>query len=205
MTTLRIMVSLNMASGIPEDRSVNTFHVTGPTVPDPTGLNVVFQTYYTALKPWFPAEVAEFAHNVKVYNLADPEPRVAIYDENFDFATAPTGDPLPSEVALCVSYHVAYAPGEPKARYRGRHYIGPLNTTALGADGRPDPDLVTDAAGAFSDLNDDLASMDSWFLGVYSRTDATMRQPITGAWIDNAFDIQRRRGLAPTSRHNFTV
>lgn len=112
---------------------------------------------------------------------------------------------LPTEVALVLSMHanltnVQQEAGDtrPAARRRGRVYLGPLSSVGLMNDddnGRPDPGLVATVAEAMQSFNDFGAPV----LAVWSRADAVFR-PVVGGWIDNAFDTQRRRGEAPTTR-----
>lgn len=90
----------------------------------------------------------------------------------------------------------------PKARRRGRVFVGPLNNAALNEDTPTCPlsaafTLALRSAG--SRLITDLASdgVNGW--GVWSRRDKAVRL-VTGGWTDDAPDIQRRRGITPTTR-----
>lgn len=124
---------------------------------------------------------------------------------------------LPAEVALCLTYKSAYgtdgefgpidpATGKksrPRARDRGRLYIGPLNVDAMSTSGslgdmRPSAAATNALVGAGAVLMGEVTP--SW--AVWSRRGATM-EPVTGGWSDNAFDTQRRRGSAPTGRTIF--
>lgn len=127
------------------------------------------------------------------------------------------GTPLPEEVAVCLSmttvgyltfpeHQSAGAPGPvgdvlPRARRRGRVFLGPLNSLAIDASsGRPlvSTTFRTNIADAFSTLH---AAMGANVtpLQVFSRTDHAMRR-VNGIWIDDAFDTIRRRGIQATSR-----
>ncbi len=74
-------------------------------------------------------------------------------------------------------------------------YMGPF--FAGGMLGRPSATQQT----ALLDLASDLAALGgadvAWV--IYSPTDNQYRG-VTNAWVDNAWDTQRSRGLAPTSR-----
>jgi hypothetical protein len=121
----------------------------------------------------------------------------------------PGGVGLPQEVCCCVSYHAVdasipeHAPGaRPKARYRGRVYFGPLQTIVLDTDptskrSRLAAAFTLDMTRAATKL---LADQPSW--GVYSRKDRIVR-PIVGGWVDDDYDIQRRRGTDPVARTNW--
>ena len=128
------------------------------------------------------------------------------------------GGSLPSEVALVLTlntlgmeaFSVETPDGpdagverdRPRSRRRGRLYIGPFssNTNAPDDDSRarPIPDLGTTLRQTAKRLHDMMAS-DGLQWSVWSRKDAALR-PISGCATDNAWDTQRRRGVAPTSR-----
>lgn len=115
---------------------------------------------------------------------------------------------LPSEVAVCVTLRangwanlpVENSAGErPKSRASGRMYIGPLNSAALDVAGdRPSLDILSDLRSACATLRDNFDSGGALWC-VWSRANGAFL-PITHVQTDNAFDTQRRRGLAPTSR-----
>lgn len=129
----------------------------------------------------------------------------------------------PSEVAACLSYKNTTAGAIPVARRRGRIYLGPL-AMLLGEEGTNQipriplvwRDFFIDAAQRLATALDGLGF--SW--GVYSRP-YEGREPIVrpgrptlpaiaarpgnflvidSFWMDDAFDIQRRRGEAASTR-----
>jgi len=136
---------------------------------------------------------------------------------------------LPSEVAVVMSFHGDFgvlpevgavdaaipteeeaidagAPAvhtgrdKPRARKRGRVYVGPLtlNATNLANDPIPSNNLIARLqAGGASFLALATAPWQVW-----SRRDAQM-VTVTGGFIDNALDTQRRRGNSPTNRFAF--
>lgn len=117
---------------------------------------------------------------------------------------------LPNEVAAVVSFHadltgVLEESGatRPKARRRGRLYVGPLGDNALSGD-IPNPLFsdtflgtlrhgITDVAAG-----NDVAGQGGAF-SVWSREDQELRRVI-GGWTDNAPDTLRKRGQASTAR-----
>lgn len=120
-----------------------------------------------------------------------------------DFAFSPTGSaPLPAEVALVMSFQAARASGQNQARRRNRVYLGPLGGSAPSSDGRPAPGFVTQVARAGSDLAAAASSSVNWNWVVWSPTEQQDYQ-VDNGWVDNSWDTQRRRGLAPTSRTTF--
>jgi len=133
------------------------------------------------------------------------------------------GQPLPQEVALCMSFKSADEDG-PLRRRRGRIYIGPLgeahNAEAVDGAGRPTEVLINAINFAASRLQDQASDIATEPVGsstpwvVYSRptTDAwNATHPgderlsgsfhrVTDGWVDNEWDTQRRRGLKATTR-----
>lgn len=90
----------------------------------------------------------------------------------------------------------------PAARRRGRTYFGPLNDGARDDfQGAAIPPIVsTKLSNELKAAELALAQTDGISLGVFSRRDWLVR-PVVGGHIDNAFDVQRRRGHAPTLRN----
>lgn len=89
----------------------------------------------------------------------------------------------------------------PRQRYSGRIFLGPFNSSAnveVDGHGRPSATLRTtilDAAEALS--NGIQVGGHDW--AVWSRVDATYHE-MNSVQIDDAWDTQRRRGVAPTAR-----
>lgn len=202
-------------TGLPEDVAVNTWHFqfTDPLVSghldDVEGL---LNDFYGTNDPVTTRSVASFLPGTiepaqseyRYYDLGQPTPRAPARIDAVTWTNGPSGDPLPEEVALCLSYQAVQVSGEPQARRRGRAFIGPLSDGALGAPtDRPSGTLVNTLIGSANRmLTDSIASTTRWV--VYSRTTV----PPTGfnvdnGWVDNAFDTQRRRGIAPTLRTVF--
>lgn len=204
MAHWKFVVTLQVASAIPEDRPVNTFHYVG-TSPETNVplIATVLETAYNNVRSIFSTAVAQNGHSIKAYDMADPEPRAPIYDGTFNFATATTGTPLPTEVALCVSFQGVRVSGQSQARRRGRVYLGPLATDNMTSPGRPSSGLVSAAAGFGNDLLS--SSLDSGVARVWSVYSPSNDDlvPVANGWVDNAYDIQRRRGVVPTARTLF--
>mgnify|MGYP003291548350 CR=1 FL=1 len=195
-------VSLQGDSGLPTDRFVNTWHMT-----DTDGADFVTAmfNFYEALGPYIGTTVGRgdnHGHTVKVFDLADPEPRVPIHVENdFYFGGAvPSAANLPTEVAACLSFHSGYESGAVNARRRNRVFIGPLNLSTVADDAfdspRPSSGFITDLL----DAAEALFELGAPLMATYSPTDNAARWPVVLAWVDNAFDTQRRRGPDPTTR-----
>jgi hypothetical protein len=165
-------------------------------VPEFTNVHKGIQSYYSSL-------VRQSDHTWKLYDRADTPPRAPVATGTWSFAGAPAGDSLPKEVALCLSFQGAPLSGTPQSRRRGRIYMGPLRTSALGTDGRPVAGLITQLKDAGDNLLAASEAAASWIWVVYSPTSG-LETTITNGWVDNEFDTQRRRGRVPTSRTTFS-
>lgn len=138
---------------------------------------------------------------------------------------APTaGSPLPNELAVVATLRAAAwdlqpietpdnadadtVPQRPRQRYTGRNYFGPLTVNALaglGADLQPRVvQNLRDAIGAgFTAAAADLFA-NAHFFGIWSRKDEVVRA-IDAVQVDDAFDVQRRRGVLPSIRNTYDV
>ena len=124
--------------------------------------------------------------DIRVYALGDAAPRYPKIRTRT--LTALSANALPSEVCVCLSL-VAQ---QNQPRNRGRIFIGPLSNSVMTVvNGRP---TVTDAyrTGLLGSLIR-LKDKPSFEWCVYSKADNAMKV-ISGGWVDNAFDTQRRRG-----------
>lgn len=195
-------------SNLPEDDVVNTFHFDSLATPfvaseadamidDVVGFYTGVQASTKSVANYLSDRLSG-SYTAKAYNLGDPTPRVPLVVRNVSagLSLASSGVALPQEVALCVSYKTALVSGTPAARRRGRIYIGPLqNTAADSGVGDPAATFTTTLRQAARALRN--RSTTDWV--VYSPTDGTSGS-VTDGWVDNAWDTQRRRGKAPTSR-----
>lgn len=125
----------------------------------------------------------------------------------------------PGQVAVCLSYHgdltglhesIPGAPAgpegdtHPKARRRGRLFIGPLNQSAVqagSAPARPSAGLIGSLTAAADKLEVDSSLVQGAGSGwaVFSPTSGSWVL-VEGGWVDNRFDTQRRRLIGATSR-----
>lgn len=112
---------------------------------------------------------------------------------------------LPEQVCVTVSFYDALTVGGiTTGRHRGRVFFGPLDVACAATDtfGRliPAPAFLTDLDIAFSRFGGLTAG--AWAL--WSRADAAMHA-VTAGFIEDTFDVQRRRRLEASSRSTFTV
>jgi hypothetical protein len=223
---LRCQHIFNHKSGLAVDQMVNTFYfesAEAASAANAAELENFVDAFYNNVPLGSTASVAQFIHQeqmvvlretFKWYDMGQPKPRVPVRTSTPTPVTANnTTNGIPSEVAVCLSYHGNLSSGGSRARRSGRIYLGPLNLTAM-AEGtnnviRPAPALQVAATSAGRALQLQVQSA-GWNWVVYSqRTIDTEPNsfgtfPITSVWCDDAFDTQRRRGLEPTSRVTLT-
>lgn len=204
----------------PEDRVMNTFAI-GPTAPGADPLSEAafdawcdhLEDFYFADPPGGAAvEIADWLSGsnslngfgtIRWYNVDDPEPRAPVFERLWEHSL-PTTAGLPNELAACLTFQGAPVSGTPTARRRGRIYIGPLNVNALGegsGDLKIDEGLrncMALAAAELASIRLGTTSSDHRWC-VWSRADDEF-VGIDQGWVDDAFDIQRRRGNVPSVR-----
>lgn len=217
---MRASVSIPLDSGVPEDAIVNTFYFdqddNGLLPPPDTSYDAVvtsLEQFYTAFdNVLFPASVGNLA-TVRIYDMRDPQPRLLRRTDTFAINPS-AANPLPSQVALCMSFAAAPLAGVNPARRRGRVYLGPIAGNAdelINSQSRPSGALrLAVKAGADSLIvpNDVGGSSLTW--AMYSPTtdagganiDDSMHDVQSG-WIDDVWDTQRRRCPVSSTRTVF--
>lgn len=215
MGVVRVQASINPhPNAALEDYVVNTFHFRTPNGADPSpqitdeAMDNV-QAFYEAIDgDLMNQDVVECF--LKVYDLTDPEPRAPIGERNFGLAAA--AEPkLPEEMAICCSYSAALESGVPRARRQGRIYIGCLKLAVLDQSelhtrvSETARGALAVAAGALIDAGTNGAiwsvlSVTDWDAGMVVYNAA---RPIIQGYVDDAFDVQRRRGPKPSDRTPF--
>lgn len=204
----RFDVIIPYTTNLAEDVSVNTWHynLVSPIATDYDNVRDLLQDFYDEPPAGETVSITSFMPNntlvdeweIRAYNLEDPEPRVPVYQSTLE-VTLGSSSPLPQEVALVLSFHAPPESGSPPARRRNRKYLGPFHEGANGNDSRPAPELLDVVAGAARDMLEASAAATSWEWRVHSKT-ADTHYGVQGGWVDDAWDTQRRRGLAPSSR-----
>ena len=204
MVDILAQVVIPYRSGIPEDVAVNTwsFDVADD---DETNLGQIGQflnVFYSGIDSLLSPVLDLGLVRGKFYRRSDPEPRTPVLDEVFDLGDGNTGGVFPEEVAACLSFRGVLQSGEPAARRRGRVYLGPLSDNVLVGDGqlrsRMPLAVRTTILDAYEAAWGELTTAGNVHT-VWSSADAT-RYPVVQAWVDDAFDTQRRRGPAATTR-----
>lgn len=208
----RAQVILHGKSGLNTDVYVNNFvfdntagTLINATPADTAGaITTALQNFYTEatanagrIASYLPSQVLQPDATVKVYDLGDAPPRLP-YVNTFNLGAMSAAAPLPQEVACCLSYYA----GRSLPRQRGRIYLGPLQSGVVVADSttghiKPADAFRTTVAEAAERLFTANGMEVEW--QVLSQVDGMARR-VTGGWVDDAFDTQRRRGSEPTSR-----
>lgn len=211
MPVYQFNVTWKHTNGLPKDRFVHTWHFfTAGTGADFPNVRDLLEDFYcttgagSPLRTHMPTSL-QTQPEVNAYNLADPKPRTPVYTAGFKVpVTFGTGTPLPTEVALCLSYEAKKLSGSNQARRRNRVYLGPWRSQTVGSTGAPDTTFITDISRQAKALHDAAEASVTWDWVVYSPTDDT-HHLIDHLWIDNAWDTQRRRGIAPSTRSEHTL
>lgn len=192
-------VTLAMDTQLPADYVQNQFCTGGPGGDDTAISDELIDFYDSLVASVFPTTVAQNGHIIKRYDLPGTPPNYPTFERSFNLATNPAGTALPAEVALCLSFQAERVPGQFQARKRGRIYLGPLEI-GMNADGRPTQGEFAGILNAAEALYDGIAGItDAGEWSVWSPTDG-VAYPLVEAWIDNAFDTQRSRGIDPSLR-----
>lgn len=188
MAAMDFMVIMNHQNNLPKDRYVNTlFFDTGSGGPGPI-MDGIHQAYVDNILDIHGGQIASMT--IKAYqpgrNLSGPA-------EVKEYAYNPTGTSGPAEVAIVLSYFA----GNNQGRNRGRMYMGPFNGFITEGE-RPDLSFRTRILEFGSDiLGVGAITTRNWLQ--HSRTDGSYKS-VTAYYVDDAWDTQRRRGAAPTSR-----
>lgn len=205
MPLYRVQCSRNTSTGTIS----NTLYFIGGTQgssPEPAEMDEIADRIDAAFSA-MASQLARLATDdvtLLMYDMADPEPRVPV-DERVITPTVTTGtSQLPFEVQICLSYRAAYQSGDPRGRFRGRQYLGPLrvasmtNVTASGSGPRPSETLIDNVLDFGEALATPVGSEPIVWV-MYSPTDNEPRL-IVETWCDNAPDTMRSRGVQVTTR-----
>lgn len=220
MGVARIQVTLNRRTGLPEDRVVNGFHfanaIANVDATAADGLMDAVEIFYAAIDQLLGRQLSGTG-TIACYDLADATPRVPVLERNITPLTTAVGG-LVSEIACCLSYQAAPISGTPQARRRGRVFLGPLASSAwTQSDANDEPRPATAAVNTVLTAAQTMAHVtigaDLWDHGTFSDTGYVQGAGDPFAffaetaefWIDDAFDVQRRRGVAPGTRTSVSV
>ena len=226
--TLRAVVDLKKRSGIPADSVQNVWHF---SIADAVNRAIAADElagylvdFYDAIDGYLSRTLKNNvgAHEIKWYEV-----NVGGFGEGDDFSgspfllntfTTPNIDygtqNFPSEIAACLSVEAdlsgsfeEFGATRPNARRRGRLYIGPLNINTASEEpgtqrarvSNTFQTLLLDAANTLWGAVETMVGTD-WV--VYSRAEGATYRIIKG-WVDDAFDVQRRRGEKAVTRAEY--
>lgn len=210
MADILAVVQFEHVSGLPKDRYANTFWFDGAlTSGNADIIAAQLEDFYNNTNGGagdlgnYMSDVivrGSAVHRIKIYDATVPPIGSPFADYQFELDSSGVGNNLPSEVAVCLSFRANPTPGGIQARRRGRIYFGPLTDNAIEYDGqvaRPDSTMVGFLLASANRLHDVTQASTEWV--VHSRV-ADSNAVIQVAWVDNAFDTQRRRGEAASGR-----
>jgi hypothetical protein len=211
MALIRAQVRLPYFTNLPEDVATNTMYFITAGVPATEGelddIAARIGSFYAAFDENIAAIVSRSvdAVEIRMYDMADPEPRVPVRTDNFQLAAPAGATNLPLEVSCVISFHAAFESGVPNARRRGRFYIGPLTSASANFGSAtvmpaPHADLITKLVAGAVLLGTDVTEVVTW--AQYSPT-LGIASPVQGGWVDNEFDTQRRRQARSSARTTF--
>lgn len=204
MPNVRVQVRIPHSNGVPADTVVNTWHFFADAADEGTlgSIKTALNTFYEALDTYKGDAMSWGSSRYRIYDLSESEPRQPIEDVAAGITSAPSGDNLPHELAICLSFRGELVSGTPAARRRGRIYFGPLSSGTMTVTGTVNATFraALATAGGQLLLTSTLASDWSW--GVYSPTAGALYE-VEAGWVDDAWDIQRRRGVVATTRSTF--
>ena len=188
--------SFNVGSDLPRDvMQINPCFRRQPALTDMDGLA---SDLATVLDTW--AGVGQFKITVKFYDLEGTPPVFPAGQATKNPGVTASAIAVNREVALCLSFYS----GHPQPRTRGRLYL-PYALLGAGATSmaeRPSASQRTKAAAlvpGFASLGG--ADVD-WI--IWSRVDHAAHI-VTNWWVDDEWDVQRRRGLKATARTTGTT
>jgi hypothetical protein len=223
MPILRGTAIIEKVSGIDKDASVNVWHfetVGIPSAADIQGVGDGLIAFYQAIQSLFPNNVASGvdAHRIEISQVtpglpgeADDTVSALIGTRIFQMQTGAAFS-LPNEVAACLSFRASIAGFaeesgliRPRARRRGRVFIGPLDldqVAAIAPNNEPrfsltGRELMLDGYDALTTAT--AAVSVNLRHGVYSRTNGDI-EPVEQVSCDSEFDTMRSRGRKPETR-----
>lgn len=231
MNIVSVQHSFQEQSGLARDQIVNTFHFNKVTSGDGdmaglataikdffTGHEEVAGTSYPSLyDKYLGGSIFGTEAKIKMYKLTDAKPRPIVYQTSYTTPSATGADTVPTEVAMCLSYHslpgswgteTALAPAltaNPVGRHRGRIYVGPVRSACLDTNGRPVQDFADMLRRLALRMYATAFALDFQWC-IYSPTLTTQAGGVPqGSTIqafstDDAWDTQRRRGKQPTAK-----
>lgn len=211
MAFIRALVQIPRDTTLPEDVVTNTLYFdsdSGNADDVAPEVHAELTAFYQALDGLFAADLLQNTATVDYYDLSEPEPRVPVYTNTIAL-TMGVSTALPPELSVCLSFHGATGSGVNMRRRRGRIYLPPMSTGSMTSSGgrvQVTTATITTITGAATNLLNQTTTFGTKW-AVFSPTTfadtASLDQAfedVVGGWVDNEFDIQRRRGTVAQTR-----
>lgn len=204
MPTCRAQVILRTSDNVIENFVTNSWAFDVPSYSGAGAvLTPILTTFYNALRPYMSPLMGQNNHLIKYSGLPGSPPNYPFDEDTFNLTTAPAGTALPEELSVALSFQGTRQAGFPQARRRGRIYLGTFNTSVFTGN-RPATTFTNAMVAAAQALKGSVTAAGAGFGWVVWSSADGAAVPVNNGWIDNAFDVQRRRGVDPTARTTFT-
>lgn len=195
-------------NALPEDVAINNWYFRTPDSLSSTftDISTALRTFYTGIQTMYAATRDLPKTTITFYDMASPKPRPPLGVAPLGLTGVGGTGTAPGELAVVLTFHGQKVAGQRFARRRGRIYIGPLAGTPASSAYVDAGYLATLTSRALALLGTSDTAAWSWV--VYSETQAEAPNPpnifpdtdVVGGWVDNAWDIQRRRGYRDTTK-----
>lgn len=208
---IRAVATIPRDTALPGDETTNTFHFQNAgAVPPTIGITGPLNDFYQ-FAPTGSLPVRDMMSGVNgatirfdLYDAQALPPALPYFTVTFPFTANGSVASQAEEVAIALSIRNTTNPTVPIQRRSGRVFIGPLNTLPTSVvSGRVRVTsqwralLLNAAERLFDQVLLNAGDPVSW--GVYSKVDNAF-YAASQAFVDDAFDTQRRRGPNPTIR-----
>lgn len=197
----RVIVELPMDTTVSRDKAVNVWHFAVSAFDAATldAIRDALDAFYTGVSSHLSSLINPNAVRVKQYNMSDTPPRTPVRDNTIAIG-ATASSTTASELCVALSFRAQLISGVNPARRRGRVFIGPLSQAAIhNTEGLLATATLTAFQTAAAQLLASSVAATGWDWSVYSQRDQVLPAVVAGH-IDNAPDVQRRRGIASTTR-----
>jgi len=215
MTIYRCQIVLPFITGNASDVNINTLHFVDETNTQQDAYDIVAARVTAFVRDIYDSDSVDkvayvdwpLAH-LKIFDLDETPPRVPFVVENI-FTNAGTNlSRFPTEVAMVLSFRAAPQAGVPYQRLYNRIFIGCLPGHAIDAATATDFPVfgstwVNQTLAAAVTLRDK-DDVDTKWAQVSKAGGTLVAREISGGFIDNSPDTQRRRSVKSTLKSTWT-
>lgn len=203
MALYRALVTMPAASQNPDDAVTNQWHFDANLPDDLDDVQAEIEAFYDRISDRLSELLSLTGLTTEFYQLSDPTPRRPVRTYTWTLPGTGIGT-MPTEVAICLSFQAEAVSGLPQSRRRNRVYLGPISSDQFTGSGRIGASTVSDIVGSAILLLDASNAATEWTWAIYSPTDGTGAD-VNNGWVDDAWDTQRRRGLAALTRNTWVA